>query len=92
MCDKWYVVSVSNAADDPDLTHWVKLPEPVMNTPPGGLNISCWRDPFCLSRPAAAGGEGDEWVVLLASGIRGVGGAVLCFRSRHLTHGEDGLH
>lgn len=34
-----------------------------------------------------AGGEGDEWVVLLASGIRGVGGAVLRFKSKHFTHG-----
>jgi hypothetical protein len=85
-------VGVTLAADDPDLTFWVKLPDPVMSTPPAGLNISCWRDPFCLSRPAAAGGQDDddEWVVLLASGIRGVGGAVLCFRSRHLTHGEGG--
>lgn len=37
---------------------------------------------------AVAGGVGDEWVMLLASGIRGVGGAVLRFRSKHLTHGE----
>jgi hypothetical protein len=41
--------------DDPDLTYWVKLPAPVMSLPPPGLNISCWRDPFCLTRPAAAG-------------------------------------
>lgn len=27
-------------------------------------------------------------MVLLASGIRGVGGAVLRFRSKHFTHGE----
>lgn len=38
--------------------------------------------------PSPTGGEGDEWVVLLASGIRGVGGAVLRFRSKHFTHGE----
>lgn len=42
-------------ADDPDLTYWVKLPSPVMALPPAGINISCWRDPFCLQRPAAAG-------------------------------------
>jgi hypothetical protein len=42
---------------------------------------------FCFARPLPAGGEGDEWEVLLASGIRGVGGAVLRFRSKHFTHG-----
>eukprot|EP00879_Flechtneria_rotunda_P000981 GHRR01001115.1.p1 GENE.GHRR01001115.1~~GHRR01001115.1.p1 ORF type:complete len:1028 (+),score=415.34 GHRR01001115.1:835-3918(+) len=75
--------------DDPDLTYWTKLPSPVMSLPPAGFNISCWRDPFCLRRPAAAGGEGDEWVVCLASGIRGVGGAVLRFKSKHFTHGWE---
>ncbi|WIA42006.1 hypothetical protein OEZ86_009303 [Tetradesmus obliquus] len=73
--------------DDPDLTVWRKLPEPVMATAPAGLNITCWRDPFCIARPAAAGGSGEEWVVGLASGVKGVGGAVLRFRSKHFTHG-----
>lgn len=76
-------------ADDPDLTEWVKLPQPVIYPAPAGLNISCWRDPFCVQRPAAAGGSGDEWVILLASGIRGIGGAVLRFKSKHFTHGEQ---
>jgi hypothetical protein len=59
-----------------------------MSTAPPG--VTCWRDPFCLQRPAAAGGVGDEWVVGLASGVKGVGGAVLRFRSKHFTHGESG--
>ncbi|KAF6263804.1 glycosyl hydrolase [Scenedesmus sp. NREL 46B-D3] len=71
--------------EDPDLTVWRKLPEPVMYPAPQG--VSCWRDPFCVQRPAAAGGSGDEWVVGLASGIKGVGGAVLRFTSKHFTHG-----
>jgi hypothetical protein len=49
------VVPCALPSDDPDLTFWVKLPTPVMSLPPAGLNISCWRDPFCLQRPAAAG-------------------------------------
>jgi hypothetical protein len=39
---------------------------------------------------AAAGGSGDDWVVGLASGVRGVGGAVLRFKSKHFTHGGLG--
>jgi hypothetical protein len=45
-----------------------------------------------LCADAVAGGVGDEWVVLLASGIRGVGGAVLRFRSKHFTHGRQCTH
>jgi hypothetical protein len=73
------------AADDPDLTVWTKLPTPVMELAPSG--ITCWRDPCVVQRPAAAGGSSDEWVVGLASGIKGVGGAVLRFKSKHFTHG-----
>lgn len=52
------------------------------------LNIACAVP--CRAVLCYAGGAGDEWVVLLASGIRGVGGAVLRFRSKHFTHGETG--
>jgi len=58
------------------------------------LNSSCCAVPCCAVLCCAvlccAGGDGDEWVVLLASGIRGVGGAVLRFRSKHFTYGEKG--
>jgi hypothetical protein len=71
--------------DDPDLVAWTKLPEPVMRHPPP-LPLSCWRDPFCLQRGDPASGR--EWVMLLASGLRGRGGAVLVFKSAHLLSGE----
>lgn len=74
------------AADDPDLTLWVKLPHPLMDPPPRELRVSCCRDPYCMLRPAAAGGAGEYWVLLLGSGLCDSGGAVLRFCSRHLTH------
>ncbi|KAI8465667.1 MAG: glycosyl hydrolase [Monoraphidium minutum] len=66
--------------DDPDLTYWRKLPEPVIRYPPPNLGLSCWRDPFILR-------EGGEFVMLLASGFVGAGGAIITFRSKSLTRG-----
>ena len=76
----WYVQS-----DDPYLVCWRKLPDPVIRHPPPGLPLSCWRDPFCLERGDPAAGK--EWTLLLASGLRGRGGAVLVFKSPRLLSG-----
>ena len=48
------------------------------------------RDPFCLERPepAAGGRGGGGWTLLLASGLKGRGGAVLVFKSVRLLGGE----
>lgn len=60
-----------------------------MRHPPAGLPLSCWRDPFFLKRGDPS--TGKEWTVLLASGLRGRGGAVLVFKSPRLLTGGPGL-
>ncbi|HEX3661950.1 MAG TPA: glycoside hydrolase family 32 protein [Acidobacteriaceae bacterium] len=67
-----------------DLTHWTKLPQPVIAAPPPGLDVTGFRDP-------APWRQGDVWYTALGSGIRGQGGAVLLYRSSDLRH-WDYLH
>jgi beta-fructofuranosidase len=64
-------------AEDDDLRVWKKLPQPVIPAPPPGLEVTGFRDP-CLWR------EGNEWRLILGSGIRGKGGAVLLYSSTDL--------
>jgi hypothetical protein len=64
---------------------WTKLDAPVMAAPPPGLGLTCWRDPYCLERGDPS--IGREWALLLASGLRGRGGAVVVFRSPKLLSG-----
>ena len=42
-----------------------------------------WRDPFIFE----TGGDGREWGMLLGSGLKGKGGAVLIYRSASLYDG-----
>ena len=67
---------------DPELRHWRKAKSPVLALPPSN-NLTGFRDPFVLQR----GGHGKEWIILVGSGIRDVGGAVLVYRSDDLTSG-----
>ncbi|MGA7523831.1 MAG: glycoside hydrolase family 32 protein [Acidobacteriaceae bacterium] len=62
-----------------DLTHWTKVPQPVIAAPPRGLDVTGFRDP-------APWRQGDTWYVAIGSGIRGQGGAVLLYRSADLRH------
>ena len=64
------------AADD-DLRTWKKLPQPVIATPPPGLEVTGFRDP-CLWR------EAGRWMLIVGSGIRGKGGAILLYTSPDL--------
>jgi beta-fructofuranosidase len=64
------------AADD-DLHTWKKLPHPVIATPPPGLEVTGFRDP-CLWR------EAGHWMLIVGSGIRGKGGAILLYTSPDL--------
>ncbi|HNT54246.1 MAG TPA: glycoside hydrolase family 32 protein [Anaerolineaceae bacterium] len=64
-------------SSDIDLRRWQKHPEPIISAPPEGLSGTGFRDP-CVWR------EGAEWRLALGSGIAGVGGAVLLYRSRDL--------
>ncbi len=59
------------------LRTWRKLPKPILESPPAGLSVSGFRDP-CLWR------EGNEWKMVLGSGVTGKGGAILLYRSPDL--------
>ena len=64
------------AADD-NLRTWKKLAQPVIATPPAGLDVTGFRDP-CLWR------ESGRWMLIVGSGIRGKGGAILLYSSPDL--------
>ena len=64
-------------AEDDELRRWKKVPEPVIAAPPAGLEVTGFRDP-CLWR------EGGKWMLIVGSGIRGKGGAILLYTSSNL--------
>jgi beta-fructofuranosidase len=62
------------------LLTWEKFKgNPVISGPPPGLDVTAFRDP-CVWQ------EGNEWLMALGSGIRGIGGAVLLYLSPDLVH------
>ena len=67
-----------------DLTTWTKVTEPVLATPPAGMDVSGFRDPSPWR-------QGEWWYMVVGSGVRGKGGAVLLYRSKDLRH-WDYLH
>lgn len=73
----WRETQCLAVAADEDLRTWKKLPQPVIASPPAGLEVTGFRDP-CLWR------EGDRWMLALGSGIRGKGGAILLYSSADL--------
>lgn len=64
-----------------NLTTWTKEPQPVIAMPPAGLDVSGFRDPSPWR-------QGDWWYMVVGSGIRGKGGAVLLYRSKDLRQWE----
>ena len=66
-------------AQDDDLRTWKKLPQPVIANPPEGLQVTGFRDP-------ALWREGDSWMLVLGSGVRGKGGMILLYTSSDLRH------
>jgi beta-fructofuranosidase len=68
-------------AEDDGLLRWKKLPNPVIAAPPTGLAVTGFRDPCPWH-------EADGWYLGVGSGIRGVGGCVLLYRSQDLRHWE----
>ncbi len=79
--DKLRETQLLATAEDDELLHWKKLPEPVVATPPAGVVVTGFRDP-CPWR------ESDDWYLGIGSGERGKGGCVLLYRSRDLRHWE----
>ncbi len=68
-------------AEDDNLLHWKKRAEPVLATPPEGMDVTGFRDP-CPWK------EEDGWYLGVGSGERGKGGCVLLYRSQYLRHLE----
>jgi len=70
------------ATSTDDLLTWEKhAGNPVIVAPPEGLDVTGFRDP-CVWR------EGDTWYALIGSGIQGVGGTALLYKSPDLIHWE----
>lgn len=70
------------ATSDDGLLTWRKHPaNPVIAAPPPGLEVTAFRDP-CVWR------EGATWYMILGSGLKGLGGTALLYRSPDLLHWE----
>lgn len=68
---------------DEELIKWEKNPVAAIPFPPKSLPLTGWRDPFVLPR----GPTDDSWTMLMGSGIKGQGGAVMIYKSTNLTSG-----
>ncbi|MGA8937902.1 MAG: glycoside hydrolase family 32 protein [Acidobacteriaceae bacterium] len=68
-------------SDDPMLVKWEKDPVPVVGRPPVGMKFTGFRDP-------SAWKSGDGYYMTVGSGVEGVGGCVLLYRSRDLKSWE----
>jgi beta-fructofuranosidase len=75
----WREVQCMAVSQDPDLRTWRKISEPIIASPPPGLDVTGFRDPFVWR-------EGDSWMLILGSGVRNKGGMVLLYRSPDLRH------
>ena len=73
----WREVQCLAVAHDADLRTWQKFDQPIIPFPPEGLEVTGFRDP-CLWR------EGEAWMLILGSGLRGKGPAILLYRSTDL--------
>jgi beta-fructofuranosidase len=66
---------------DSDLRTWKKREKPVIDSPPAGLQVTGFRDPFGWK-------DGDTWFLCVGSGFPQLGGAVLLYRSTDTVHWE----
>ena len=66
-------------AEDDALLHWRKLPQPVIAAPPAGMEVTGFRDPSPWRDE-----KDNQWYMVVASGLRGVGGNVLLYTSPDL--------
>ena len=62
---------------DKNLNKWEKLPNPVIARPPEGLQLEGFRDPYVWQ-------EGNEWKMIIGSGLSGKGGVILLYTSKDL--------
>ncbi len=75
----WRETQCLAIAKDNDLRTWKKLADPVIPAPPPGLQVTGFRDPMLWR-------EGEKWMLVLGSGIRDKGGAILLYSSPDLRH------
>ena len=73
-------------AEDDDLRHWRKQPQPVIPGPPAGMKVAGFRDPSPWSNPGPGQAHKDHWNLIVASGERAVGGMVLLYTSADFHH------
>lgn len=78
------------SAADPTLETWVKQETPMIATPPPNMGLVGWRDPYIFETKAKENGQ-HEWGMLLGSGLKGKGGAVMIYRSQNLRSGSKML-
>ena len=71
-----------DAADDVLLMTWRKDTTPFLALPPPAMDLTGWRDPFVVEKPCAA--NGHQWVILIGSGIKNMGGTALVYRVQDL--------
>jgi len=75
----WRETQCLAVAQDKELRIWKKLSQPVIATPPTGVEVTGFRDP-------ALWREGNKWMLILGSGIRGRGGMIFLYTSSDLRH------
>jgi len=70
------------ATSDDGMITWEKYAgNPIVDSPPKGLDVMGFRDP-CVWK------EKDGWYMLIGSGIKGVGGTALLYKSKDLINWE----
>jgi beta-fructofuranosidase len=72
-----YQTEVLCLATTRDMEHFEKFAGNPLLTPPAGLDLIGFRDPFVFR-------DGQEWKMVIGAGIRGKGGAILLYRSDDL--------
>lgn len=65
---------------------WSKHSEPFLALPPSAMPLVGWRDPYIFEFKDQDGHA--EWGMLLGSGLKGRGGAIMIYRSADLHGGE----
>lgn len=83
-----FIESQCFAIADPNcekLSIWHKSQIPFLAHPPAKMQLTGWRDPFILFDKSKNGVK--EYRMLIGSGIKGVGGAVLIYKSTSLASG-----
>lgn len=70
-----------------NLATWYKHPEPFLALPPSSMPLVGWRDPYIFEFKGKNGHK--EWGMLLGSGLKNKGGAIMIYRSDDLHYGAD---